>query len=139
MAGAFTNFNIDQMQYSAEKYQLCSLSFFDMMSREEAAFVRSRSLRKEFKKGQALMREGSFSKGVYVISKGRVKLHSSNDLGKESIVYIYEKGDFFGYRPLIAGEPNPVSATAIDAVTALYIPKAVFEELLRSSNTALGM
>lgn len=53
--------------------------------------------------------------------------------GKESIVYIYKKGDYFGYRPLLADEPHPVSAMAMDKVVISFIPKEIFFSLLNKS------
>jgi CRP-like cAMP-binding protein len=121
------------MNFDAEKYQLKSLSFYDMLLPEEAAYARKKTQRLEFKKGHAIIKKGTYSKGIYIIRKGKVKIHNSNSEGKESVLYIYRKGEFFGYRPMIANEMNPVSATAIEPVVVGFIPKELFLELLDSS------
>jgi CRP-like cAMP-binding protein len=121
------------MQFDFEKYQLRSLQFYDMLLPEEAKYAKASSTRQEYKRGQTIIREGTFSKGIYLIRKGKVKIHNSNPEGKESILYIYKKGEFFGYRPLVAREPNPISATAIDPVVVTFLPKHIFLELLDSS------
>jgi CRP/FNR family transcriptional regulator, polysaccharide utilization system transcription regulator len=121
------------MEFNVEKYQLKSLSFYEMLLPEEAKYARRRSERLEFKKGQTIIREGTFSKGIYIVRKGKVKIHNSNSEGKESILYIYRRDEFFGYRPLVANEPNPVSATALENVVVTFIPKETFVELLDSS------
>jgi CRP-like cAMP-binding protein len=122
-----------EMEFNAESYQLKSLSFYDMLLPEEAKFARKKTVRMEFRKGQTIIREGTFSKGIYIVKKGKVKIHTSNSEGKESILYIYKRGEFFGYRPLIANEPNPVSATALEPVVVGFIPRDVFSDLLDSS------
>jgi CRP-like cAMP-binding protein len=121
------------VEFDVQRYQLKSLSFYDMLLPAEAKYARKKSLRLEFKKGETIIQEGAFSKGVYLVQKGKVKIHNSNSEGKESIVYIYRKGEFFGYRPLIANEPNPVSATALETVVVAFISRDVFSTLLDSS------
>jgi CRP-like cAMP-binding protein len=122
------------MEFNSEKYKLKSLSFYEMLSPKEAAYARENVVRKEFKKGQVLIREGAFSKGVYIVKRGKVKIHNASGEGKESIIYIYKKAEFFGYRPLVANEPNPVTATAMDNVVVSFIPHEIFENLLNSSH-----
>jgi CRP-like cAMP-binding protein len=125
------------MEFNAEKYHLKSSSFFDFLSPKEVVKVDSSLIRKEYKKGQVLFKEGSYSKGIYIVRKGKIKIYQTNGEGKESIVYIYRKGDYFGYRPLLADEPHPVSAAAVDNVVVSFIPRDVFNDLLdRSSNLA---
>jgi CRP-like cAMP-binding protein len=121
------------MQFHQEKYTLSPLSFFEMLTSEEAALARKNATTKDFKKGQVIIKEGSFSKGIYIIKKGKVKIHSANAEGRESIIYIYKRNDFFGYRPMLAKEPNPVTTTAMENVVLLFIPADVFEDLLDSS------
>ncbi|HEU4718452.1 MAG TPA: Crp/Fnr family transcriptional regulator, partial [Bacteroidia bacterium] len=53
--------------------------------------------------------------------------------GREQIVYIYSRGDIMGYRPLICGEPNPVSAMSLDETSYYFIPKEDFLRILFSS------
>jgi CRP-like cAMP-binding protein len=120
------NLNIDQ-------YHLKSHSFYDFLNEDEKEFVNRSSRRLEFKEKQVLFREGSHSKGVYIVKKGKVKIFKSNPDGKESIVYIYKKGDYFGYRPLLANEPHPASAVAIDNVVVTFVPVSIFNELIERS------
>src|SRR5690349_8224432 len=102
------------MEFSIENYHLKSSSFLDFLSSEETRLVRDRSVRKEYLKGEYLFKEGSYSRGIYIVRKGKVKIFQMNNEGKQSIVYIYKKGDYFGYRPILANETHPVSAVAMD-------------------------
>lgn len=114
------------MEFSLDKYYLKSSSFFDFLSKAETQLVKSKLLRKEYSKAEFLFKENSFSRGIYIIRKGKVKIFQTNADGKQSVVYIYKKGDYFGYRPLLAEEPHPVSAVAMDNVVLSFIPKEVF-------------
>ncbi len=88
------------MEFNIEKYHLKSSSLFDFLTPNEAQLVRDKMIRREYEKGEYLFRENSYSKGVYLVRKGKVKIFQTNSEGKQSIVYIYKKGDYFGYRLL---------------------------------------
>lgn len=122
-----------RMDFNLEKYYLKSVSFFDLLSDDEADLINGRLLRKEYGKGEYLFRENTFSKGVYIVRRGRVKIFQTNSEGKQSIVYFYKRGEFFGYRPLLAQEPHPVSAAATDSVSIMFIPRDSFLEVLDNS------
>lgn len=62
-----------------------------------------------------------------------MKIFQTNSEGKQSIVYIYKRGDYFGYRPILADEPHPVSAMAMDNVVVSFIPREVFNGVIVSS------
>lgn len=116
-----------------EKYYLKSFSFFELLSPQESLYIENNTVLREYKKGQSLFKEGSLSKGVYILRKGKVKLFRTDSEGRERILYIYKRGEYFGYRPLLGEEPHPVSATAIDNVTVTFIPREVFLHLLENS------
>jgi CRP-like cAMP-binding protein len=122
------------MEYNIEKYHLKSSSFFDFLGPKEAKELRENMIRLEFKKGDCLFKEKSFSKGIYIIRKGKIKIFQTNAEGKQSIVYIYKKGDYFGYRPLLANEPHPVSAVAMDNVVVSFISRELFNSVLSKSS-----
>lgn len=123
------------MNFSIENYHLKSSSLFDFLSAEESKAVKGRMSRKEYSKNDYLFYEKSHSKGIYIVRKGKVKIFQTNNEGKQSLVYIYKKGDYFGYRPLLAEEPHPVSAVAIDHVVISFIPRELFLNLLAKSST----
>ncbi|MBK7309426.1 MAG: Crp/Fnr family transcriptional regulator [Sphingobacteriaceae bacterium] len=122
------------MEFNIEKYHLKSSSLFDFLTPNEAQLVRDKMIRREYEKGEYLFRENSYSKGVYLVRKGKVKIFQTNSEGKQSIVYIYKKGDYFGYRPLLAEEPHPVSAVAMDNLVISFIPRDLFSGLLSKSS-----
>lgn len=121
------------MEFNIENFHLQSSYLFDYLSSAESQLIKSRLSRKEYNKGESVFKEGSFSKGVYIIRKGKVKIFRTNLEGKQSIIYIYKKGDFFGYRPLLAEEPHPLSAIAIDPVVVSFLPKEAFLNLMAKS------
>ncbi|MDO8998522.1 MAG: Crp/Fnr family transcriptional regulator [Bacteroidota bacterium] len=122
------------MEFNIEKYHLKSTSLFDFLTPNESQLIKNKLVRMEFLKGDSLFKENSFSKGIYIVRKGKVKIFQTNSEGKESIVYFYKKGDYFGYRPLLANEPHPVSAVAMDNVVISFMPKELFSSILATSS-----
>lgn len=118
-----------------ENYHLKSSSFYEALNFREKALVREKAVRIELKKRQLLFKEGTMSKGIYIVKKGKIKIYKSNPNGSTSIVYIYKKGDYFGYRPLLANMPHPISALAMDSAVVSFIPKDTFLNLFNSSET----
>lgn len=123
------------MPLNVNKYLFKGTAFLDLLTPREKKYVLGSVTRKEYKKGQVLFKEGFYSKGVYILRKGKVKLFQTERNGKDNVVYIYKKGDYFGYRPLLCDEPHPAGASALDNVVVLFLPQSVFFTLLKSSNT----
>lgn len=123
------------MELNIDNYHLKSSSLFDFLTAEEAKLVKGRLARKEYSQGEYIFKEKSFSRGVYIVRKGKVKIFQMNNEGKQSIVYIYKKGDYFGYRPILANEPHPVSAVAMDSTVVSFISRELFLTLLDKSAT----
>jgi len=121
--------------FNLENYHLKSSSFYEGLSEKEKVLIQNKVIRQEYKKGQVLFKEGTFSKGIYIVKKGKIKIYKSNQEGYESIVYIYKKGEYFGYRPLLGNDPHPVSAAAMDNVVVGFLPKEVFLSLYENSET----
>lgn len=83
-----------------------------------------------YKKKDDIYNEGSYPKGVYFVSKGKVKIYQSNEMGKELITELYKEGDFFGYVSLLQGEKHAGSATALEESEIYMIPKEDFFALI---------
>jgi CRP-like cAMP-binding protein len=121
--------------FDPENYHLKSSSLTEALSPKEKAFVEEKMLRLEYKKRQVIFKEDTYSKGLYVVRKGKIKIYKSSPQGTQTIVYIYRKGDYFGYRPLLAEAPHPVTAVAMDNVVLSYIPREAFISLFNRSET----
>jgi CRP-like cAMP-binding protein len=121
------------MAFEFNNYRLRSISFSDLLTQAELDIALRHAQLKEYRKGQVLFSEGTSSKGIYILRKGKVKIYNSNADGKQSIIYIYQKAEFFGYRPILAGESHPVTAAALNQVVLTFIPKRVFEILIDNS------
>lgn len=121
------------MKFAIEKYHFKTESIFEQLSILESKKLKSAIVRKEVKKGNIIFREGTFSKGLYILKKGTVKIYQINSEGKEQIAYIYKKGEMMGYRPLLCHEKHPVNAAALEDCIFQLIPANTFISVLNQS------
>ena len=101
----------------------------------DAKYIITYSKEKKVKKNVELSREGTFPKQVFILKKGKVKIFQTTAEGNEQIIYIYEPGDIFGYRPILCNEKHPVSAKTLEDSTLLYLPRNRFENLVEKSSS----
>jgi CRP-like cAMP-binding protein/CheY-like chemotaxis protein len=83
-----------------------------------------------YKKKDEIYRAGGYPKGIYFVSKGKVKVYQTNELGKELITELYKEGEFFGYLSLLQDEKYNSSATALEDSEIYMIPKEDFFNLI---------
>ena len=89
----------------------------------------------EYKKGELIFNEGEKVEGIYFVFSGIVKVHKKWGDDKELILRFAKKGDIFGHRGLGNTTLYPMSATAIDNVTACFIDLDFFVSSLTVNHT----
>ncbi len=114
------------MEFEIDKYHLRTTELFESLNPDNLARIKSKLVRKEYEAGEYLFREKSYPKGIYLVRKGKIKIFQTNAEGRQSIVTIYKKGDYFGHRPLLAEEENPVSAVAITSSVLSFLNREEF-------------
>lgn len=85
----------------------------------------------DFKKGELLFKEGDTVTGIYFMVSGKAKVHKKWGEDKELIVRFAGDGDIVGHRGLGKETVYPVSATAIEPVTACFIELDFFLATLK--------
>ncbi|MGC9022783.1 MAG: Crp/Fnr family transcriptional regulator, partial [Dissulfurimicrobium sp.] len=66
----------------------------------------------------------------YAVFSGRVKIFKLSPDGKEQILHVFGPGEPFGEVAVFEGINFPAYAQAMDDVTAIFIPKERFVELI---------
>lgn len=111
-----------------------SVSFLQYCTPEQVRVINAHKSCVHYKKGQVIFYEDSIAQGVYCISQGVVKLVKSSEDGREQIIRFSKKGEFLGYRALIAEEPFVASAECMEDTVACFIPRDPFMEVLSQNN-----
>ena len=83
-----------------------------------------------YRKKEEIYKEVNYPKGIYFLSKGKIKTHKLNDFGKDLITGLYKEGDFFGYIALLDDGKYSDSATAMEDSDVCMIPKDEFYSLV---------
>jgi CRP/FNR family cyclic AMP-dependent transcriptional regulator len=96
----------------------------------------------KYRRNKAIFAQGDVADSVFYIQDGSVKLTVVSDRGKEAVVAIHGKGDFFG-EGCLTGQPRRLaSATAMSESVIMRLEKAsvisVLEEEPKFSNALLS-
>ena len=102
-----------------------NIDIFSHATTEELAFVGSIATEVDIPKGAMVFKEDDPSDAMYVIVKGRIRLHK----GGQEILIAGEK-EAFGTWALFDREPRILSATVLEDVSLLKIDQEDFYDLL---------
>jgi CRP-like cAMP-binding protein/CheY-like chemotaxis protein len=83
-----------------------------------------------YRKKDDIYKEGAYPKGVYFVSKGKVKIVHASDAGKELITELYSEGDFFGHLSLLKDEKYFSTASTLEDSEIYMIPREDFFALI---------
>ncbi|MGD0306290.1 MAG: Crp/Fnr family transcriptional regulator [Candidatus Acidiferrales bacterium] len=88
----------------------------------------------EFKKKEIIFSQGDSGKTVLYVHKGAIRLSVVNERGKEAVVAILGKGDFFGEGCLAGQALRIATATAVLATTVMSIEKKEMSRVLHAEH-----
>lgn len=117
---------------NAENIWLNYFSAFRNCSIEVRGRILKNSQLKKFNRGDNIIKSGDQVGGIYCIQSGIVKVSRIVDIDKEFILWIAEMGDMLGLNSLIDDEPFSFFATALDQVTAYFIPASELKIILEN-------
>lgn len=96
--------------------------------------LKDASVKLVVKKNTVIYHQGEFSKGVYIIKSGKVKIWQLNQEGNLQLIFIYSEGELFGHRPILANLPQPVSASALEDCELLFVERNKYLNILEQSD-----
>jgi CRP/FNR family transcriptional regulator, polysaccharide utilization system transcription regulator len=100
---------------------------------EDIASVSQRQQIKQIHKRDIIYSEGDSPAGLYLLTKGKVKVYKSHELGKDLITRMLHEGDFFGFLALLEGGMHAETAEALEDSEVVIFPKEDFFTLLDHS------
>jgi len=83
--------------------------------------------------GHVLFTAGEECRGLYVVASGRVRIYRASPEGKEQVLHVEGAGRPVAELPLFDGGAYPASAVTLEETRLLFLPRADFEQLYRSS------
>lgn len=128
-------FTVRQKSRSAEV--LKNIPFFSCMNKNELAEIEKLLVPKRINKNQVVLFEEDTPNYMYVVYSGKVRaVHQSED-GKERILAIHKRGDFFGEMGLLDGKTSPASVIAMEDTEIGLLAKQDFEKFMLKNNNVL--
>jgi CRP/FNR family transcriptional regulator, cyclic AMP receptor protein len=90
-----------------------------------------------FKKNSIILMEDDSKKFMYVIFSGKIKVIRITPDGKEQILVIRRRGDFFGEMTLLDGKSQPATIVAMEDAVVGLISKIEFEKYFMKDASVL--
>ncbi len=100
---------------------LIRIPLFSSLSEDEIAEIRRCMEIRAFKKRETIFSEGDPPSRFFVLISGKVKITKMSHEGKEIIIELISKGDFFGGFAVLKGFPYPANAVAMEDSSVLRI------------------
>lgn len=100
---------------------LQSLPFLRELSEAELTRLNSVVRERRFAKNEVILCEEETAQYMYVVNSGKVKVVQSSATGKEKILAIHKKGDYFGEMALLDGYAAPATIIAMEETTIALI------------------
>ncbi|MRR55634.1 MAG: Crp/Fnr family transcriptional regulator [Deltaproteobacteria bacterium] len=120
-------------QFRKDKRNLIdTIPFFSTLSREESDQVEQIIRKRSFFREQVVLNEEDTARFMYIIYSGKVRVVKKGDDGREQILCIHKKGDFFGEMSLLDGETEPATIIAHEDAIIGLLNKNDFEDHIMS-------
>lgn len=87
-----------------------------------------------YKKGEKLFEEGKSPRGLFCVSRGKVKVYQKGVEGKEQIVHLISEGNIMGHRALFGHDTYSCSAIALEDTEVCFLPKSQFHDIIRTDS-----
>ena len=114
-----------------------SIPFLSRLSDDEVNEIKHITIEKRFLKNQTILQEEDTPNYLYFVYSGKVKVVQINAEGKERMIAIHKRGDFFGEMAALDGMTAPATVIAIEDTKVGFISRADFETYLLKNNKVL--
>jgi CRP/FNR family transcriptional regulator len=118
-----------------ESNMIKNIPFFAALSPEEVDHVDKLIIRKRFSKDQIVLFEEDTANYMYLVYSGKVRVVKLSEEGREQIITIHKKNDFFGEMALLDGKTSPATIVAHEDSLIGLLSKTDFERYLLSHET----
>ncbi|HEU5231644.1 MAG TPA: Crp/Fnr family transcriptional regulator [Terriglobales bacterium] len=106
---------------------LLKTQLFSGLTPAERESLSKRAVRKRYKDGERLFTEGDKCDGLFVVSKGAVRIFKSAPNGREQVLAVEGPGSSIAELPVFDGGDYPASANAVGETEAVFISRQAFQ------------
>jgi CRP/FNR family transcriptional regulator, cyclic AMP receptor protein len=112
---------------------LRNVPLFSSLSGDQLLLLASVLSRKPYPRDSAVIAAGDPADALYVVISGRLKVVVSGNEGREAILAILNRGDFFGEIGLIDQEPRSATVVTLEPCELLTITRTDFMKCLQKN------
>lgn len=109
-----------------------NIPLFSELSDEEIECIEGIIIKKNFAKDQIVLFEEDTGNYMYIVYSGMVRVVKQSIEGREQIITIHKKSDFFGEMSLLDGKTAPATVIAHEDAVIGLLSKDDFEEHILS-------
>ena len=109
------------------------LSLFSCVDRDAIGDFERVATRKRFPKNSIVFSKGDASDSLYIVSSGRVKAVIHDEQGKEIVLSVIGKGEYFGEMAALDGVPRSATIVTKEPTEMWIIHRDDFKKILSSN------
>jgi len=139
MLSEIISYRKERMKFNSDDFlKICNgIPFLACLSPRELSEIESVVIVKKFSKNQVILLEEDEAAYFYFIISGKVKVIRYNNAGKELMLAIHKRYDYFGEMAILDGKTSPATIIAMDHCTIGFITKSNFIKLIMSNEKSL--
>jgi CRP-like cAMP-binding protein len=112
---------------------LRSMDLFAELADAELAKIARLLKEHKVSENDVIFNQGDTGDGLFIVLHGRVRIATSDHLGRERVLAFYGPGEFFGDMAVLTGAPRSATASASTDVRLLQLRKDDFDLLVTNS------
>ena len=116
---------------------LKSIPLFKPFSNEEIFDVLETITEKKYRKNAIVLSEDESNDFMYIVFSGRLKVVQISTEGKEQILVIRKKGDYFGEMSFLDGKTQPATVVAMEDAAVGLLSRNDFESIFLKNEKVL--
>lgn len=114
---------------------LKTVDVFQTLTPTELTHVAECTVKRQYQAGETIIRQGEDGEEFFLIAQGRVSISAYRGGEPQRELGTMQRGDFFGERALITGEPRNATIRALDDVETYVLDKENFRNALERSTS----
>ena len=113
---------------------LTACGFFSQVDGATRNRLTRMAVRREYKKGEVIFRDGDAAPGLFVVAKGLVRVYKLAPSGKEHVLHLAGPGMTFAEVAVLGDFPCPAFAEALEESACILLPAEPFMRALREDH-----
>ncbi len=113
---------------------LTACGFFSQVDGATRNRLARMAVRREYRKGEVIFRDGDAAPGLFVVAKGLVRVYKLAPSGKEHVLHLAGPGMTFAEVAVLGDFPCPAFAEALEESVCILLPAEPFMRALREDH-----